>query len=159
ALRAADPFLADDLVEMAGGAGLLERGHGHDSLVPVAVVTSRAGSGNAPCGILLPHFRVVFAEMAGVVVDDPRAPLERVVLEFRVMAVEAVELHHVAGAALLVGDLVQTEIDALMLLVAGRAIETACDHVMGWEGDALRVGRLRRRRLRGDFCQPGGTLL
>ena len=97
--------------------------------------------------------------MAGVVVDDPRAPLERIVLEFRVMAVEAVELHHVAGAALLVGDLVQIETDALMLLVAGRAIETACDHVMGREGGALRAGRLRLRRLRSDFRQPRGALL
>ena len=100
-----------------------------------------------------------FAEMAGMVVDDPCAPLERIVLEFRVMAVEAVELHHVAGVALLVGDLVQIEIDALMLLVAGRAIETACDHVMGREGDALRAGPLRRRRPRSDFRQPLGALL
>src|SRR5262249_14307770 len=141
AFRAADPLLADDLVEVAGGAGLLERRHGHDSPVFAAVVTGRAGSGNAPCRILLRYFREVLAEMAGMVEDDPCAPLERIVLEFRVMTREAVELHHVAGAALLVGDLFQIEINALMLLVAGRAIETACDHVMGREGDALRAGR------------------
>ena len=62
------------------------------------------------------------AEMAVMVVDDPRAPLERIVFEFRMMAVEAVELHHVARAAFLVGDLAQIEVDALMLLVAGRAM-------------------------------------
>jgi hypothetical protein len=97
--------------------------------------------------------------MAGMIVDDPGAPLERIVLEFWVFAVEAVELHHVAGTALLVGDLVQAEIDALMLLVAGRAIKAACDHVMGREGDALRASRLRLRRLRRDFRQPLGALL
>jgi hypothetical protein len=41
-----------------------------------------------------------------------------------VIAVETVELHHVAGVALLVGDPVQIEIEALVLLVAGRAVET-----------------------------------
>ena len=94
-----------------------------------------------------------------MVVDDACALLERIVLEFRVMAVEAVELHDVAGATLLIGDLVQTEIDALMLLMASRAIETACDHVMGREGDALRAGRLRLRRPRSDFRQALGALL
>ena len=68
------------------------------------------------------HHREVLVEMAGMVVDNPRAPLERVILEFGVMAVEAVEFHHVAGAALLVGDSGQIEMDALMLLVAGRAM-------------------------------------
>src|SRR5262249_11938319 len=100
-----------------------------------------AGRGYALCRILLRHFWEVLAEMAGMVVDDPGAPLERIVLEFRVMAVEAVELHHVAGAALLVGDLVQTEIDTLMLLMAGRAVEAVCELVVGRKGDALHAGR------------------
>ena len=47
AFRATDPFLADDLVEMAGAARLLERRNGHDALVRAAVVTGRARVGNA----------------------------------------------------------------------------------------------------------------
>src|SRR5262245_6502982 len=159
AFRAADPLLADDLVEMAGGASQLERRHGHEPLVLAAVVTGRAGSGNGPCRILLRHFREVLAEVAGMVVDDPCAPPERIVLEFRVMAVEAVELHYVAGAALLVGDFIQIEIDALMLLVAGRAGEAVCDHVVCREGDTLSTGRMRYWRLGSDFYQPLGALL
>src|SRR5262245_34867568 len=124
---------------MAGAAGLLEGRHGHDALVLAAVVTARAGSGNAPRRILLRHFGEMLTEMAGMVVDDPGAPLERIILKLRVTAVEAVELHHMAGAALLVGELVQLEVDALMFLVAGRAGETVCDHVDGREGEALRT--------------------
>ena len=94
---------------------------GHDSPVLVAIVTIRTGGGNAPCWIFLSDFREVLSEMPGMVVHDPSASLERIVLEFRVMSVEAVELHHVARPAFLVGDLVEIIADALMLLVAGRA--------------------------------------
>ncbi|HYM98286.1 MAG TPA: hypothetical protein VET25_00980, partial [Aestuariivirgaceae bacterium] len=97
--------------------------------------------------------------MASMVVDDSCTPLERIVLEFRVMAVEAVELHHVARAALLVGYSVQIETYALMLLVAGCAIETACDHVIHRERDALRAGRLRCNCSYSDSRQPLGALL
>ena len=38
------------------------------------------------------------------------------------MVVEAVEPHHVARNAFLVGNLAQIEADALMLLVTGRTI-------------------------------------
>src|SRR4051794_782158 len=75
------------------------------------------------------------------------------------MAVEAVKLHDVTGAALFVGDFVQSEIDALMLLVAGGAVETVRDLVIGWEGDALRASRLRYGRSRGEFAQPFGASL
>ena len=78
--------------------------------------------------------------MAGVIIDDARTPLERVVLEFRVIAVEAVELHDVARAALLAGNFVQIEICALVFLVAGCAIETAGDDFFHWKCDALRDG-------------------
>ena len=120
---------------------MLERHHGHDPLVLIAVVTGRTGSGNALCRILLRHFRVVLAKMLSMVENDSRTPLERIVLEFRVMAVEAVELHQVTRAALLVGNSVQIETCALMLLVAGGAIETTCDYIMHWECDALRASR------------------
>src|SRR5262245_34827197 len=116
---------------MARGAGLLERCHGHESLVLAAVVTGRAGSGNVRRRILLRDLREVLAEMAGVIEYDPGAPFERIVVEFRVMAIEAVELHDVAEVALLTGDLAQFEVGALMLLVAGRAIEMTCNRVMG----------------------------
>ncbi|MGZ8998735.1 MAG: hypothetical protein ACXW2T_07765, partial [Allosphingosinicella sp.] len=75
------------------------------------------------------------------------------------MAVEAVELHNVARTALLVGYSVQIETYALMLLVAGCAIETACDYIFHRERDVLRASRLRRSRPRSDFRQPPGALL
>ena len=78
--------------------------------------------------------------MTGMVVDDAWTPLERIVLEFRVMAFEAVELHRVARMALLVRGLAQIDIDTFVLLVAGRARETTPDHFVGREGDALRAG-------------------
>jgi hypothetical protein len=98
-------------------------------------------------------------EMASVVVYDLCAPLERVVLEFRVIPVEAVELRYMAGVALLVGDLAQLEIGALMLLVAGCAVEATCDHVIGREGGVLRAGPMWRWCTRSDFRQPLGALL
>src|SRR5690606_14070231 len=143
ALGAADPLLAGNLLEMAGAAGLVERSHSHDPPVGAAAVTGRAGSGNAARLPLCHRFREVLAPMAGMIIDDPRATLEWIALEFRVMAVEAVELHHVAGVALLGGDFVQVEVDALMLLVAGRAVETACDHGFRREDEVLHPHRLR----------------
>ena len=125
AFRAGRPFLACDLIEMAAGAGLLKRRDRHDPPVLLAIVTGRAGVRNALCCILLRHFGKVLLEMARMIVDDPRAPIERIVFELRVMAVEAVELHDMARAALLVGDLAQFEIGAFMLLVARRASEAA----------------------------------
>ncbi|WP_333794267.1 hypothetical protein [Hyphomicrobium sp.] len=125
---------------MAAGTGLLEWRYRHDALVLAAVVAGRAGIGNALRRIFLRNVRIVLTEMASMVVDDPCAPPEWIGLELRVMAVEAVELHYVAGAALLVGNLVQIEIGALMLLVASRAREAACSHVMGREGGVLRLG-------------------
>ena len=154
ALRASDPLLARDLVEMARRARLLERRHGHDALVLAAVVASCARLRNTPSGILLCHFREVLTKMAFVIVDEARALLERILLEFRMIAVEAVELHHVARLALLVGDLVQLELGALMLLVAGRTIEAARRHIVRRESRALSAHRMRRRCFRRDFSQP-----
>ncbi|WP_139247843.1 hypothetical protein [Hyphomicrobium sp. CS1GBMeth3] len=123
--RAGGPLLAHDLAEVAGGARLVERGDSHDPFVEAAGVACRAGFWDALRRILLRHLRVVLAEVTGVVIDDPRALLERVIIELWVVAVEAVELHDVARAALLVGDLVEFEICALMLLMAGRTREPA----------------------------------
>src|SRR5688572_20513437 len=125
---------------MAVGAGLVERHHRHHALVLAVAMTRRAGLGDAPRLALLAHFREVLAEMAGMVIDDPCAAFERIVVEFRVIAIKAVELHHMAGAALLVGDLAEIETPALVLLMAGRAIKTARDHTVGRESDALRHG-------------------
>ncbi|MGE0854109.1 MAG: hypothetical protein AB7O44_31615 [Hyphomicrobiaceae bacterium] len=75
------------------------------------------------------------------------------------IAVEAVELHHVAGAALLVGDLAQVEVGALMLLMAGRAVEAVCGHVVGREDDVLHARGSRHGRPRGDLCEFLGALL
>ena len=97
--------------------------------------------------------------MAGVVEDDPRAPLKRKVLELRVVTVEAVELHNMTGAALLVGDLVQIETDALMLLVAGRAVELAFENGGRRKCDVLDARRRWCGDLPGDLRQPLRTLL
>ncbi len=126
---------------MAAAASLVERRDAHDPPVLLAVVAGRAGCGNALCCILLRHFGEVFIEMAGMVVDDPRAPIERIVFELRVVAVEAVELHDMARAALLVRDLAQTEIRPLMLLVAGRASQATRDDIVGREGGVLGASR------------------
>jgi hypothetical protein len=60
---------------------------------------------------------------------------------------------------LLVGYLVQIETYALMLLVAGCAIETAGDYLFHRECDALQASRLRWSPACGDLAQPPGALL
>ena len=47
--------------------------------------------------------------MTGVIVNNRRAALERVIVEFRVMAIETVKLHDMAGLTLRVGNFVQLE--------------------------------------------------
>src|SRR5690606_2892021 len=135
------PLLAGDLVEMAGGAGLLEWRHGHEPLVLAAAVAGRAGLGNALRRILLRHFRVVLAEMAGMIVDEARAPLERIALEIRVMTIESIEFHNVTGVALLIREFRQIEAGTLVLLVTCGAVEIALGHTTGRKGGILRAGR------------------
>ena len=150
-VRAGHTEAGCDLAQMAGRTGLLEPGHAHDPLVVATVVAARAGFGDALCLILLCHLRIMLTEMSSVIVYDPCTPIKRIGIEILVIAVEAVEFHHMTRAALLVGDLFQIEIDALVLLVAGRARESACGHVMGREGDCLRARRWRLRQTRGTF--------
>jgi hypothetical protein len=58
------------------------------------------------------------AEMTGVIIDQACAALEREIAECGVVALETVELNHMAGLALIVRDRFQIEIGALVFLMA-----------------------------------------
>ncbi len=81
---------------MTGRACLLERRHCHDPLIAAAIVTARTCFGDTLIRLLLRGFWVVLTEMTGMIEDDARSGLKRIIAEFRVALFEAVELQNVA---------------------------------------------------------------
>ena len=95
-LRTTDTLLAGDLIRMTGRACLLERRHRHDPLIAAAVVTARTCFGNPLIRFLLRGLRIVLAEMPGMIEDNARSGLKRIVAELWVVFIEMVELESMA---------------------------------------------------------------
>ncbi|WP_414463474.1 hypothetical protein [Hyphomicrobium sp. DY-1] len=134
---------------MTATARSLKRNNSHKPSVVLAVVTRRAGDRNLSRRVFFLDVPKVFVEMCGVVIDDPCASPERVGIECRMTIIEAVEFHRMTGSALLIGDLVQIEIDALVLLMTACAVNASGNHLLHRQGSGLRA---RGQRLRAYSC-------
>ena len=109
-------------------------------------MTCRAGGRDALGAVFLCHLGKVLIEVGGVIVDDWRSVDEGIILELRVVSLEAVELDDMAGPALLVRNVHEIGMCALVFLMARRASDATPSGVMGRKKLALSPSNERRWR-------------